>query len=135
MVRAPQYQATDPSSVEGVIFKIHARTPVPIAWCSFVPEECEHLFMPNTYVEVKNWYTCTDVNLCSDMESAVGPFSLTNEVTGMDPDAFRLQNVSRLAQPVPLPQLGSKEELTQLFVHNKVLVIEMEEVIFSVASV
>ena len=42
------YGSGDASKAEGVIFKIWGRASASIEWCSFVPEERERLFLPNT---------------------------------------------------------------------------------------
>lgn len=128
------YQAAEPEHVDGVIFKIHGKTPVPIEWCSFVPEEREYLFLPDTHVEITNWYSATDVNLQPDMaDASPGAAGGAREQIGIDVDAFRLKS-AHLAQPVPLPRVGSEQELKALFeeqkgvVNNRVIVIEMAEI-------
>lgn len=57
----------DRSMLEGVIFKIWAKTPVAIDWCSYVPQEKEHLFNPETRFKVVNWYKATSANLWRGM--------------------------------------------------------------------
>ena len=113
------YGLQKPSEAEGVIFKIWTKTPAPIEWCSFVPEEREHLFLPSTSFRVRAWYQATATNLRRGMRP-------------MDDESndFHLA-CDHIVQPVPLQIVNDEAGLRQQLTHNHVLLVEMEEVILT----
>jgi len=113
------YGLQRPSEAEGVIFKIWAKTPVPIEWCSFVPEEREHLFLPSTSFRVSAWYQATN-------------FNLRRGVRPMDDESndFCLA-CDHIVEPVPLQIVNDEEGLKKQLTHNHVLLVEMEETVLT----
>jgi len=109
------YGAQNPADAKGVIFKIWAKSGSPIEWCSYVPTEREHLFMPNSSFRVLNWYPATDTNLRRGIRSEGG-----------NNKAFLL-NCDDITQPVPLPRVKDDKSLDKLLQNNPVVLIEMEE--------
>jgi len=110
------YSGQELAVVEGVIFKIYAKSPLSIEWCSFVPSEREYLFQHSTSFRVLNWYEGTDVNIRHGVPRA------ENEKSSfvIDGDA--------IAQPVPLPRCLLDEDVRKQLRRNKVLLIELTEV-------
>ena len=110
------HSGQDLTKVEGVIFKIYAKSPLSIEWCSFVPSEREYLFQHSTSFRVLNWYEGTDVNIRHGVPRA------ENEKTSfiIDGDA--------IVQPVPLPQCLVDEDVKLQLKRNKILLIELTEV-------
>jgi hypothetical protein len=111
------YGAQDASQTEGVIFKLISKTPVPIHSLSFVVAEREHLFLPNATFRVRNWYEATQTNLLRG----------TQRDDGQAQD-FVL-NCDAITEPVPLQRVRNEEDLRSQLQHNKVLLIEMEQVL------
>ena len=136
------YGSSDPTAVEGVIFKIRAHTAASVAWCSLFPEEMEFLLIRDTCVRVINWYACTDVNLLSRTLTVGAGGSVATattseaEVEGGGSGAAMSAPFSlafeEITQPVPLPRFDSPSDLKQMLSENQVVVIEVEEEAFHV---
>uniref|UniRef100_A0A7S2FL88 NAD(P)(+)--arginine ADP-ribosyltransferase n=2 Tax=Haptolina brevifila TaxID=156173 RepID=A0A7S2FL88_9EUKA len=119
------YSDRDISSMEGVIFKIWAKTPAAIDWCSYALREKEHLFNPETRFKVLAWYKATTANLWRGMRM---------EQRGHSSFLLSCDNV---VDSVPLPLLqestkeGQERELRAQLGDHQFLLIELEEVLLT----
>ena len=113
------YSAADPNMADGVIFKIWGRTSAGIEWCSFVPEERERLFLPNTAFEVLDWYPATEAILQRGVPKDRDKVHDTATCFSLDSES--------LVEPLPLREVSSLKMLHRQLHQSKVVVIEMRE--------
>ena len=117
--------ALDRAALEGVIFKIWAKTPVAIDWCSYVPQEKEHLFNPETRFKVLAWYQATSANLWRGMRMEQRGLS-----TFLLPCDF-VESVPLLPLTEQKDSKKQEDELRAALGDAKVLLIELEEILLT----